>query len=96
MGIYCKVACDETRESIDPGLINNSGIKIQHLGRRNHPLGPLVMHVLTWRWQGKSCRVVDDSGDDPAYDAYVDITESMIADYNSSLGPDEERLAFTP
>ena len=43
MGIYYRAACDELRESIDPGDINNLGNKIGAIAHPEHPFGAVLV-----------------------------------------------------
>lgn len=71
------------RESIDPGDINNLGIKFGAIGHPQHPFGPVVVFAMLTRWNGHGARIVGDSGDndDPYYE-YRDVTADVLADYN--------------
>ena len=60
MGIYYQVACDELKERIDPGSIDNLGIKAGSIAHPKHPFGQVVIFALLTRWFGKSIRLVDD------------------------------------
>lgn len=84
MGTYYKIACDEVRESIDPGDINNLGVKLGSIAHPEHPFGPVAVFAMAWRWSGKACQIVPDGGDDDeAYYAYQDVTAEVVKDYNA-------------
>lgn len=93
MGIYYQVACDATQERIDPGGINDLGIKADAIAYPKHPFGPVVIYAMLTRWSGKSVRLVNDLGDDPGYFDYADITGEIIAEYNKKYGTN---LVHTP
>jgi len=82
MGDYYAVACDELKESIDPGAINNLGVKAESVAHPNHPLGAVVIFALLNRWSGKAVRVANDFGYDPGYFKYRDITREVLKEYN--------------
>ena len=86
MGIYYQIACDELEERIDPGSINNLGVKAKNIANPKHPFGQVVVFVLLTRWEGKSVRLVDDCEDDPGYFEYKDVTEDVLKEYNEVYG----------
>jgi hypothetical protein len=92
MGTYYKVACDETKENIDPGSINDLGVKKHAVAAPEHPLGPIVVFALVTRWFGKKCRAVIDVDDDLGYFDYKDITKEVIEAYNKEY---HTNLEFT-
>ena len=92
MGIYYAVACDKFKESIDPGAINNLGIKAGSIAHPNHPLGAVIIFAALYRWQGEPIRVVNDLGDDPGYFEYRDVTKEVLKEYNEYYSTD---LRFT-
>jgi hypothetical protein len=82
MGVYYQVACDEDRERIDPGSINDLGIKVGAIAHPNHPFGSVVVFAMSHRWHGKPTRIVDDLGSDPGYFDYNEVTEEVVKEYN--------------
>lgn len=82
MGVYYQIACDELRERIDPGYIDNLGIKRGAIACHDHPFGPMVIFALLNRWAGKQARLVDDTSDDPGYFLYQNVTAFIIYEYN--------------
>lgn len=84
MGTYYKVACDALQENIDPGDVNDGGIKLKAISHPQHAFGPLVVFAMAGRWNGRLCRVVPDNREDAAaaYDDYKDVTEEVITEYN--------------
>lgn len=83
MGNYYQVACDELKERIDPGDINDLGIKAGPVAHLEHPLGALTIFNLLGRWHCMSVRLVSDAGgDDEAYHRYTDVTYETIRRYN--------------
>lgn len=92
MGIYYKIACDEVKECIDPGHINDLGIKAGAIAAPDHPFGSVVVFAMVMRWD-HPVRLVNDSGDDPAYFEYTDVTEDVLKEYNERY---KTELKFTP
>ena len=86
MGIYYMVACDELKERIDPGVINNLGVKEHAIAHPEHPFGAVVVFALLNRWRGKVIRLADDRSDDAGYYDYVCVTESVLAEFNTCYG----------
>lgn len=86
MGTYYKAACDELSESIDPGEIDNLGIKANAIANPAHPLGPFIVYAMLNRWHGKKVRIVNDAGDDDGYFRYENVTEDVLEDYNKNYG----------
>jgi hypothetical protein len=86
MGVYYKAACDDLQERIDPGHIENLGIKAGSIARSEHPFGSLVIFAMLYRWRNHGVRIADDLGDDPGYFEYRDITGEVLAEYNKSYG----------
>lgn len=86
MGVYYAAVCDAKRERIDPGYINNMGIKRGAIAFPNHPLGPIVIFALvSGRWP--SARLAHDAGgDDEAYENYTDVTAEVVAEYVAEYG----------
>ena len=82
MGVYYQVACDELQERIDPGSVDNFSIKAWAIAHRDNPFGQFVIFALRTRWIGKSVRLVHDSGDDPGYFDYKEVTEDIVHSYN--------------
>lgn len=93
MGTYYKVCCDEMRESICPGQINDLGIKLGAIVHPSHPFGAVVVFAMATRWEGKQCRIVNDCDDDPGYFDYKEVTKEVLAAYNQYTGTE---LRFTP
>ena len=82
MGNYYKVACDELKENIDPGDIDNLGIKRLSIDWFEHPFGAVVIFAMLTRWAGKDVRLVDDCGEDPGYFEYKNVTRHILEEYN--------------
>ena len=96
MGIYYMIACDELKERIDPGHINNLGIKAHAIAHPKHPLGSVVIFALLYRWRGKVIRLANDAGNDAGYDDYKDVTNEVIDEYNTEyMGSVFTPLTFT-
>lgn len=94
MGTYFAVACDELKEKLDPGSVNNGPIKLGGMCMRGNPFGALTLYTMAGgRWYRKACRIVNDSADDPGYFDYTDVTAEAIIEYNDSY---EESLEHTP
>lgn len=83
MGIYYVVACDDLHEHINPGSIDDLGIKAHAISNPQHPFGAVVIFALRTRWYGKTARLIDDCGFDPAFSDYGDVTEEVLREYNS-------------
>jgi hypothetical protein len=83
MGTYYVVACDDLREHIDPGNIDDLGVKAGAISNPQHPFGAVVIFALRTRWFGKTARLVDDCGSDPAFFNYRDATEEVLSEYNT-------------
>lgn len=96
MGVYYKVACDAKRESIDPGCISDSGVKLDSIAHPLHPVGPVVMFALGTNWVGQSVRLANDSADDAGYFDYTDVTEFVLIDYNAAYSKPDASGAFNP
>jgi len=86
MGIYYAIACDELKERIEPGSINNLGIKQHAIAHPNHPFGSVSVFALVTRWRGKTARIVNDCADDPGYYEYTDVTRQIVDEYNAEYG----------
>ena len=82
MGIYYQVACDDLKERIDPGSIDDLGTKAGAIAHPEHPFGAIVIFALSTRWKGESIRLVDDRGDDAGYFDYEEVTKYVLRDYN--------------
>ena len=93
MGVYYMIACDELKERIEPGDVFGLGIKRGAITSVEHPIGALVINTLMGRWNGRSCRVADDCGEDPGYFEYTDVTEEVMADYNEEW-PNREPMLY--
>ena len=83
MGVYFKVACDEAKECIDPGSINDLGVKAGSIAHPEHPFGPVVVYATLHRWHSP-IRLANDSHDDPGYYDYLDVTEEVLREYNQT------------
>lgn len=94
MGVYYKIACDEVKESIEPGDINDLGIKLNAISAPDHPFGAVCVFAMARRWACRPCRIVDDCGDDPGYFDYADVTEEVIKAYNE-VYRDGEPIRYT-
>lgn len=81
MGVYYQVACDKHKERIDPGEIDDLGIKEGPIAHPEHPFGPVVVFAMLHRWQA-SVRLVNDSSDDPGFFEYENVTEEVLRKYN--------------
>jgi hypothetical protein len=92
MGVYYKIVCDEKKESIDPGEINDLGIKASSIANPTHPFGPLVIFASLHRWNQLPIRLVNDTGDDDGYFRYDNVTEYIIEEYNKVY---DTNLVFT-
>ena len=88
MSTYYKIACDEVRENIDPGGINDLGVKEFAISHPDHPFGAVCVYAMRTRWNGLGCRIVSDSGGDHGYDEYVSVTGQVLAEYNKYYGCD--------
>ncbi len=86
MSAYYQIVCDELKERIDPGEINDRGVKEFAIAHPEHPFGQIVVFAMLRRWKGKTVRIVDDRGNDPAYYDYSDVTESVLREYNDRYG----------
>lgn len=91
MGVYYKAACDEAKEQIDPGHIDDLGVKANAIAHPDHPFGPVVVFAMLHRWKA-SARIANDSADDDGYFAYADVTEEVLAAYNEQY---KTQLKFT-
>jgi len=89
MGVYYKLVCDEVKESIDPGSINNLGNKAGAIANLEHPLGAVAMLTLIHRWRDP-VRLISDEED--AYFDYTDITKEALKMYNFAYNT---QLRFT-
>jgi hypothetical protein len=83
MGTYYCVCCDELKEKIDPGDIDDLGVKESSIGHFKHPIGQITIFTLTRRWRNKSIRLANDSGNDDGYFNYEDVTKIVIEEYNN-------------
>ena len=88
MGTYYCVACDELKEKIDPGDINNCGVKQGSIGSLDHPIGAVSVFAMCRRWRHKEIRLAYDSADDPGYDEYTDVTKEVLEEYNKEYKTD--------
>lgn len=82
MGTYYCIACDELKEKIDPGDIDDCGIKQGSIGHLQHPVGPVSIFALCRRWRNKEIRLACDSSDDPGYNDYTNVTKEILEEYN--------------
>ena len=93
MGTYFKVVCVELSEQIEPGHINDLGVKAGNIAHIEHPFGPLVIFAMVSRWRGKRIYLVGDTDDDSErYENFNDVTKQLIGDYNKYYKTD---LVFT-
>lgn len=81
MGVYYKVACDEAKENIDPGAIDDLGIKAPAIAALDHPFGAVVIYAMLYFWK-HPVRLVNDMLDDPGYFEYSDVTADVLKAYN--------------
>ena len=86
MGTYYKIACDELKERIDPGSIDNLGIKWRSIAHPDHPFGSVAIFALVTRWEGKAARIANDLCDDAGYFEYADVTQQIMVEYNLEYG----------
>lgn len=86
MGVYYKAACDELREKIDPGKINDLGVKAGAIAHPEHPFGSIVVFSMLGRWNGCTVRLANDSDDDEGYFDYQDVTKQVVEAYNEKYG----------
>jgi len=93
MSVYYKIACDEVREHICPGDINDGGMKEYSISSPLSAFGPVAVFAMWNRWEGKPCRIVSDSGEAIAYDDYTDVTKAVLDDYNEYY---EKHLKASP
>lgn len=82
MGTYYMAACDEAKERIDPGSINDLGVKFGSISHPEHPFGSVVIFAMATRWRGKQARIASDIGSDPGYYDYREVTAEVLAEYN--------------
>lgn len=92
MGVYYVIACDKLKEKIDPGSINDLGMKQHAIAHQKHPFGSVVIFALVTRWCNQTARIANDYNDDPGYYEYTDITQQIINEYNTEY---ETILQFT-
>ncbi len=92
MGLYYQLVCDELKERIDPGNINDLGIKASAIAAPEHPLGSVAVFAMLKRWGDKPVRLVNDESDDPAYWEYQNVTKNVLQDYNACY---DTNLQFT-
>lgn len=81
MGIYWNAVCDEKRELIDPGDINNLGMKDYAIAHPNHPFGPIVVFAMLHRWAYHVVRLQSDESMSDEVFKYKNVTEEVIAAY---------------
>lgn len=86
MGIYYEAVCDDLKERIDPGNINDLGNKLLSISHPQHPFGQVVVFAMAHRWVGKAARIVDDLGEDYQDLGYKEVTEEVLTDYNKIYG----------
>jgi len=91
MGAYYKAACDEAKEQINPGHIDDLGIKAKSIAHPNHPFGQVVIFAMLHRWKA-SVRIANDTGDDDGYFDYADVTDEVLKAYNEHY---KTQLRFT-
>lgn len=80
MGVYYTAVCDEKRELIEPGDINDLGIKRYAIGCPTHPFGAILVHALVSRWSGCKARIVGDFCDEGEA-SYADVTAEVLKSY---------------
>ena len=81
MGIYYDAVCDEKRERIEPGHINDLGIKAYAIAFPTHPFGPVVIFAMLSRWRNCAVRLqADESCPEDVFD-YKDVTAEVVAAY---------------
>lgn len=85
MGTYYQVACDEKKERIDPGEINDLGIKSGPIANPKHPFGAVVIFAMLHRWRAP-VRLVNDCAEDAGYFEYANVTEETLKAYNEFYG----------
>ena len=88
MGVYYCVSCDELKEMIYPGDINGLGVKQGAIGNLEHPIGAVTIFAMCSRWRNKKIRLANDSGDDPGYDHYTNVTKEILEEYNKMYKTD--------
>lgn len=86
MGIEFTIACDATKEKIDPARIDGFGSKAGPIAHPNHPLGALAVFAMLYRWAWSPVRLAADGGDDSGYYDYTDVTDEVIEEYNHFYG----------
>ena len=98
MGVYYKAVCDELQESIDPGRINDGGVKGYAIAHPTHEFGPVVILAMLGRWRRHSVRLVthENPHADNPYHSYTDVTKQVIAEYNSLYGDSVLELPILP
>ena len=64
MGTYYRAACDAAKQTIDPGYMNDLGMKHSAISHPNHPFGPILSFAMSTRWIGGSVRLVSDNVED--------------------------------
>jgi len=84
MAIYYQVVCDEAKEGIYPGFINNLGVKSGSIAHPEHPIGNILMFAMLYRWSGSTVRLANDLEEDLGFFEYEDVTEQVLAEYNKS------------
>jgi len=96
MGAYYKLVCDELRESIDPGAINNCGIKLGSISFPNHPFGSVSIFAMSIVWGiDYKFRLINDERYPEEYFDYKDITKQIIDRYNDCYCTEENKLQYT-
>jgi len=93
MATYYKIACDKKKEHINPGYINNLGIKKYAIADLEHPLGAIAIFAMLNRWEFSEVRLVSDANFDEAYYCYTDVTEEVLSEYNKYY---DTQIHYTP
>jgi hypothetical protein len=91
MGVYYQVGCEEAKEVIDPGQIDDLGCKIKAIASPDHPFGSVVIFAMARRWCGKTAEVIADY--DEKFDVgFTNVTEEVLKEYNEYY---QTNLRFT-
>lgn len=86
MGVYYKAVCDELKQNIDPGKINNLGVKRGPIAHPEHPFGQILVFAMLNVWATRQVRIANDESDDEAYFEYEDVTGHVLEMYNKYYG----------
>lgn len=93
MGLVYRVANDDAREVICPQLVDDLSGKMPGTAAPGHPFGNILLYLMGTFWNGSSCRLVNDEGDQEEFYGYTNITEKVIAAYNEQFRTNHK---FTP